>query len=150
MEASTAPNEKNLAALSFEQAADELERLVEEMENRVLPLEEMLGHYERGVKLARQCAEKLSAAEKRIEIIKRLPDGEVTLAPLDADAEANLNPNAATGTEQTGIGTGTEPAPAGTRTRTVNRKPAAQATPPAPVTSSDHDPATDDDELSLF
>ncbi len=126
--AKDAPGGDALADLSFEQAAGELEGLVEDMENNVLPLEQMLAHYERGVKLAQQCARRLSDAEKRIELIKRLPEGGVTLVPLDEAAE--------------------EAAPA-KPVRSPARKPVAAPPAANESTSTDND-EDDDDELSLF
>lgn len=64
-----------MAELKFDQALKRLEKLVEEMEKQEIPLEESLEKYEEGVKLARQCLEKLDRAEKQIEILKK-PSGD--------------------------------------------------------------------------
>ena len=56
-------------APSFEGALDRLEGTVDRLEAGELPLEEALELFESGVKLARQCAETLDAAERRIEIL---------------------------------------------------------------------------------
>lgn len=121
-----------LLELSFEQAAEELEELVDSMENSVLPLEEMLTAYERGMRLAQLCGRRLSDAEKRIETIKRLQDGTVTLAPLDVSSA----PEAIDA-----------PPPAARRQPSQNAAPGAAAPPsPSPAANDDED----DDELSLF
>lgn len=64
-----------MAEMKFDQALKRLEKLVEEMENRELPLEESLEKYEEGVGLARRCLEQLNRAEKKIEILRK-PAGE--------------------------------------------------------------------------
>lgn len=55
----------------FEQALDELERLVEKLEHGDLPLEEALRNFERGVELTRRCQSALKAAQQRVEILLR-------------------------------------------------------------------------------
>ncbi len=133
--ATTHPEPKTeLAGLSFEQAAAELEALVEEMENEVLPLEKMLASYERGVKLAQQCTRRLSDAEKRIELIKKLPDGGVETVPLDEAAAAASETEA----PAQAVRRKADPAP--------RRK--TEAAPAAPISDSNDD--EDDDELALF
>jgi exodeoxyribonuclease VII small subunit len=64
--------------LSFEQALDELDALVRQMEGGMLGLDESIAAYRRGAELVRRCQEKLSTAEAEI---KRL-DGEM-LKPLE-------------------------------------------------------------------
>lgn len=44
-----------------------------------MPLEESLELFEKGVKLSRDCRERLSKAERRIEVLMREADGEITL-----------------------------------------------------------------------
>jgi exodeoxyribonuclease VII small subunit len=68
---------------SFETALGRLEEIVEHMEAEKLPLEELLVRYEEGVKLVKFCSEKLTAAEKRIEIITRDAGGEPQLKPFE-------------------------------------------------------------------
>ena len=66
---------------SFEEALAQLEELVEAMENDQLPLEQLVGHYERGARLLQHCEQVLAAARKRIELIGVGPAAENTLAP---------------------------------------------------------------------
>jgi exodeoxyribonuclease VII small subunit len=51
----------------LENALEDLERIVEELENGKLPLDESLALFERGIKLIRLCNAKLDNAEQRIE-----------------------------------------------------------------------------------
>jgi exodeoxyribonuclease VII small subunit len=55
--------------ISFEESLEELESLVEKLEKGQLTLDESLGLFERGMKLARICNRKLSKAERKIEIL---------------------------------------------------------------------------------
>ncbi len=55
----------------FEQALDELERLVEKLEHGDVPLEEALRNFERGVELTRRCQSALKAAQQRVEVLLR-------------------------------------------------------------------------------
>lgn len=77
---------------SFENAIGRLESIVEQMESDKLPLEDLLAHYEEGVKLVKVCSEKLQAAEKRIEIITREANGKAKTAPFDATAQQETAP----------------------------------------------------------
>jgi len=61
--------------IKFDQALKDLEKLVEEMEEEGLSLEDGMKKYEKGMKLSRICLEKLDQAEKKIEILKQ-PVGE--------------------------------------------------------------------------
>lgn len=69
---------------TFESALERLEQIVEEMEGDRLPLEELLGRYEEGTKLVKVCQQRLSAAEKRIELISRNASGEAVLEEFDS------------------------------------------------------------------
>ncbi len=60
---------KEQSKLSFEDALNELENLVEKMEGDEISLEESLQFFERGVVLTRTCQEALSAAEQKVQIL---------------------------------------------------------------------------------
>lgn len=55
--------------LSFEEALEELESLVDAMENDQLPLEQLVANYEKGSKLMAHCQSVLESAQDRIELI---------------------------------------------------------------------------------
>ncbi len=63
-EGSSSPD---LAALSYEQARDELVRVVNELEQGSSTLEESLALWERGEALARRCEEWLIGAKARLD-----------------------------------------------------------------------------------
>lgn len=64
--------------LSFEQAVDELETLIEAIEAGEIGLEEVLQRYERGVGLIQRCREVLTGAEARLKKLNldQLTEGE--------------------------------------------------------------------------
>jgi exodeoxyribonuclease VII small subunit len=65
----------------FEQALEELERLVERLERGDLPLEEALRIFERGVALTRHCQASLKTAQQKVEILLRR-SGQVEAEPF--------------------------------------------------------------------
>lgn len=72
---------------NFESSLEELERIVRELERGDLPLEKSLELFEQGVKLSRACQERLSEAERRIEILTRDTSGRPTIRPFDAEKD---------------------------------------------------------------
>lgn len=54
---------------TFEESLEELEALVDRLERGQLLMDESLGLFERGMKLARLCNRKLSKAERKIEML---------------------------------------------------------------------------------
>jgi len=71
-------------AQNFESSLEELERIVRELERGDLSLEKSLELFEQGVKLSRACQERLSEAERRIEILTRDNHGRPAIRPLEA------------------------------------------------------------------
>ena len=67
----------------FESSLVTLERIVREMERGDLPLERSLELFEQGVRLSRECQERLNEAERRIEVLLRDATGETFIEPLD-------------------------------------------------------------------
>ncbi|MCW9709213.1 exodeoxyribonuclease VII small subunit [Fodinibius salsisoli] len=57
----------NKEHLSFEKALSRLEKIVEELENESISLDESIELYEEGIALSKQCTEKLEDAELRIK-----------------------------------------------------------------------------------
>ncbi len=63
------------ADLSFEAALAELEKIVGRLESGEVPLQDAIDLYERGDALRKLCAERLNAAQARIESIRLDGDG---------------------------------------------------------------------------
>ena len=71
--------------LSFEDALKELERIVALLESGDTPLADAIDLYERGNRLRKRCADRLDAAQARIEAIRLDADGRPAgTAPFDA------------------------------------------------------------------
>ncbi|GAA5524888.1 exodeoxyribonuclease 7 small subunit [Microbulbifer aestuariivivens] len=70
-------------AATFEQALEELEQLVERLEAGDLPLEEALADFERGVKLTRECQQKLASAEQKVKVLME-QNGTIQEAPFES------------------------------------------------------------------
>lgn len=64
---------------TFEVSLAELEKIVRRLEEGDLPLDESLELFEKGVRLSRECRERLNQAERRIEVLLRDEDGNATL-----------------------------------------------------------------------
>lgn len=73
---------------NFESSLDALEKIVRELEQGDLPLERSLELFEQGVRLSRECQERLNQAERRIEILLRDSEGR----PAASAFEDNPNP----------------------------------------------------------
>lgn len=72
--------------LSFEEAMQELESIVEKMEQGEISLEQSLESFERGVKLARHSQSLLNKAEQKVQKLST-ESGEETL--VDFSVESN-------------------------------------------------------------
>ena len=81
-------SESSEANLSFEQAFERLESVVDEMENGQIPLESLIEDYEVGTRLFRVCQKRLEEAQGRIEMIRNKVDGEVEVEPFEPDSTA--------------------------------------------------------------
>lgn len=76
----------DIASLSFEQALQELEKIVENLEQGNVALEKSIGFYERGEKLRDHCQKLLGAAEAKVEKIRQTADGKAAgTEPLDPE-----------------------------------------------------------------
>ncbi len=60
----------DLKDLSYEQAKVQLDEIVEQLEDKDLPLDDMVSLWERGEKLAQICEEKLAGARARLEALR--------------------------------------------------------------------------------
>ena len=68
------------AGQNFEGQLASLERIVRELERGDLPLERSLELFEQGVRLSRECQERLNEAERRIEVLLRDDAGRPVIA----------------------------------------------------------------------
>lgn len=66
----------------FEDSMQELEKLVEQMEQGDISLEESLKAFERGIKLTRACQQSLQEAEQKVQILIE-KNGQQNLEPFE-------------------------------------------------------------------
>ena len=70
--------------MSFEQALEELEKIVGGLEGGNVPLDKSIAQYERGEALRAHCQKLLASAEAKVEAITLGPDGAAKgTEPLD-------------------------------------------------------------------
>ncbi len=74
------PVPPDISSLSFEQALEQLEKIVSELESGQAPLERSIEIYERGAALKAHCEARLAAARLRVEKIVVGPDGQAVRA----------------------------------------------------------------------
>ena len=68
---------------SFEASLEALEEIVHQLENGDLPLEKSLELFENGIRLSRQCQERLNQAERRIEVLLRDNQGRPVVSEFE-------------------------------------------------------------------
>jgi len=78
-------NNSSTSIADFEKSLDELEKLVRDLEQGELSLEQSLAAFERGVKLTRDCQSALKTAEQRVEQLVQNSDGSLETRPFSAD-----------------------------------------------------------------
>ena len=65
--------------MAFEEALEKLEEITNSLESGELGLEESIQEFEKGIKLAKFCHDTLEKAERKIEILQKGGDGEITV-----------------------------------------------------------------------
>jgi len=71
---------------TFETSLEALEQIVRQLEDGDLPLEKSLELFEQGIRLSRECQERLGQAERRIEILLRDNQGRPVAAAFKEPA----------------------------------------------------------------
>jgi exodeoxyribonuclease VII small subunit len=75
--------------VKFETALTRLEEIVGKLEDGEMSLEDSLKLFEEGVRLSRVCDQKLQAAERRIELLMKDSEGNLTTLPFEKGAGAD-------------------------------------------------------------
>ena len=57
------------APASYGDAVQQLEQLLAQLESGQMPLEELLGQYQRGAELLRYCRERLQVLEEQVKVL---------------------------------------------------------------------------------
>lgn len=60
---------QSTAPASYEAALEELEQLLARLESGEMPLDQLLGGYQRGAELLKFCRDKLEAVENQIKVL---------------------------------------------------------------------------------
>jgi exodeoxyribonuclease VII small subunit len=83
---------KDKVEKKFEEALQELEKVVEQLESGDLSLEDSLAAFEDGVRLVKYCNQKLTEVEKRIELLVKNKEGKLQLKLLEEAAGEDQEP----------------------------------------------------------
>lgn len=94
--------EKPVSGMSFEEALAALEGVVGRLEQDDVALEESIDLYERGARLKAHCAQKLSEAEARVEVIRAEEGKAVATEPLPEREAAKGAPRKARAASRAG------------------------------------------------
>lgn len=76
-------NLEEIKSLSFEEALQQLENLVRELESGRIKLDDAVNAYEKAVALKQLCENKLKSAQLKIEKLEITSTGEAKTSPLD-------------------------------------------------------------------
>jgi exodeoxyribonuclease VII small subunit len=78
-------------ARTFEASLEALEQIVQQLEGGDLSLEKSLELFEQGIRLSRECQERLSQAERRIEVLMRDNQGRPVATTYNETNQTNEN-----------------------------------------------------------
>jgi exodeoxyribonuclease VII small subunit len=76
---------------TFEASLEALEQIVHQLESGDLPLEKSLELFEQGIRLSRECQDRLSQAERRIEILLRDNQGRPVVTAFNDEKQAGID-----------------------------------------------------------
>jgi exodeoxyribonuclease VII small subunit len=87
MDGMTKPDHPGGDCPTFEEALENLEAIVHDLEEGQIGLADALGRYEQGVKLLRQCFSLLAGAERKIELLSGFDAaGNPLVVPFDDES----------------------------------------------------------------
>ena len=76
----------NMENISYEQAIERLNRIVNDLEKGNLPLADSLTLFEEGTALMKRCTELLDQAEQKVVMLKKGADGAPVELPFEEKA----------------------------------------------------------------
>jgi exodeoxyribonuclease VII small subunit len=76
-----------MAQKKFEDAMKKLEKIVQDLENGDLPLEDSLKGFEEGMKLVKFCSEKLEEADQKVRLLVKESEGKYSTQPFDPEED---------------------------------------------------------------
>ena len=80
-------------ARTFEASLEALEQIVRQLESGDLPLEKSLELFEQGIRLSRECQDRLNQAERRIEVLLRDNQGRPVVSAYTEPTENDVDNN---------------------------------------------------------
>jgi len=81
--------ERPIESLSFEQAMEELESIVHELESNQLTLDKALDLFKRGIALSNYCNSKLEKAQSAVNLLIQDQKGQIRTIPFAPLEEEN-------------------------------------------------------------
>ena len=78
-----------MAKKTFEQSLKQLEEIIDELESGDLTLEKALKKFEEGVKLSKYCSAKLDETERKISILTKDQEGNLSEKPFLSETVEN-------------------------------------------------------------
>lgn len=82
---------KKIERLSFEDAIEELESIIDQVESGEAGLEQSLAFYERGMRLVARCKSVLDSAEKKIAELTTTQEGRLKVKPESSDSAGDVD-----------------------------------------------------------
>ncbi len=79
---------KDIEKLDLESALKRLDEVVSGMSRQGVSLEDSIALYEEGVALVKLCNSKLESVERRINMLRMTPDGEIVAETFSGGSEA--------------------------------------------------------------
>jgi exodeoxyribonuclease VII small subunit len=76
-----------MAEIKFEDALKKLEKIIEEMEQGDMSLDEALKKYQEGLELSRVCSQRLENAKKKIDVLTKNKKGDFELKTLSEGSQ---------------------------------------------------------------
>jgi exodeoxyribonuclease VII small subunit len=77
-----------MAEIKFEEAIKKLEKIVEDLEQGDLSLDEALKIYQEGIELSRVCSTKLESVKKKIDVLSKNKKGEFELKAAGKEVDS--------------------------------------------------------------
>ena len=78
---------------TFEDALEQFEQIVKELESGDLPLEKAVKKFEEGMRLSKFCTKKLNETEKRIMVLLENEKGDLVEEPFGNETASNETPD---------------------------------------------------------
>ncbi len=74
--------------MDFEKKIKELEEIVEKLSSGELSLQDSLKHFEKGIRLSRECSKQLDKSEEKVQQLVDIdPEGEIITKDLETEEE---------------------------------------------------------------